>query len=1261
MSLAPPHLTSPSAISASSPPTSSNGPSSVKPMYKYQGERRRFDAKSKQKQRQKREMEEEIADGQFEHTRGKKEKKRQSLGYATTDRVRHLVSEKVERIHANINIKTDVATQKGSYRVKAEQLSTELKAWTERLHRAKAAKTDPQVLIDELVKDPKDPYELIKWDGITPQVLVDDDDTVFGVLAGRPDDDSYLARCNRLYDKMAEQAKTAKFTKKNLVHRRASIDIYAKKLFLYYKEYIDKLKAHPVYQKLFTRAAPGDPPDPLGPYGFIPNQTRSWPGEVATDPHRDVMNLAFGWCGIVPIGPFLPSRSGLFVIHNLCLVIEFPPGSCILIPSAYLWHSNIPIHPDDQRASITFYAPSGLYRFIDNDFQLEEDLKTSNKKLTQTMSNVFSDNIRECLNTQCDWTGTCRIFNAVVPQANVNAALGSSCHCGCPGSRHSFVPPGIAETQRPSSAPPLQSFVNASPFQKNMGFGGFSGPFASAPGFTTPLSASAFSSMPSVSAPIPGLAPGATSAFLPNTDKKRKQQEALAQELDFNPSDTIHRMATENLSTTQLPTNKKRRGGAPSTTTTRGTSKSKNTTPASNRTAKPFKFVLIPETSALDSGKGPRKPSPSRVRELAEAGFVVDVRVGYNSDVKALVIGALLQKEAWQRRPTMVKDFSLLGCTHTRQGSPSLLYRTPFDTTKDEQDGVNYSNINMFSYTLRGEARTFGHLVFLSLLENEGDIKLEESEATSSNGSKDQDSMDEEDQKEAPVDDERSEPIEDEKSEGKTADNISDFFNDTFDYPEFGNPDYASPASIPEFAESTPATPSESIPQHEEEEIDEVDEVPKEADEISEVVDDPVVYVNVSNLNILELHRLLYNMMPNEGERPRWWPLSPNSQYGPLLRLSKTIDERAVDVVDAEQKDRPLYLGFLLDALATLQTEDQILAIDDLYDRRPGPEASPRLCHEYRQRFQKSFYLSPFGIHPLVDALVRTERIVSSLAATKRTESYITSILMAINNVARSLLFPLRFFRAEWDRSHWDVPGVCEVYMVFGHSHSLLREPPAGVVFEVLQLSPNASTPEDWINALTADFGTAMHGTAIRDDRIFIAGPRGLRDGFFKKVILPFIDTVDPQRPYYKEIMNIIKAFCTALAYKLDHMFDNAEEENRPPTMDQDGVEEISPGAAGPPTIEQKLEKLRALAYPIKTNSFDRVIAYIYQHLRHPDPRMKLHEWNEAQKMTPMKRWRELASVYHPDMQPPNPKYASKEWNLNVIKEICQIVTSIKK
>lgn len=55
------------------------------------------------------------------------------------------------------------------------------------------------------------------------------------------------------------------------------------------------------------------------------------------------------------------TKGGQLVLWEMCLVIEFPSGSCVLIPSATVTHSNIPVAPGGFRTSFTQYAPGGLF------------------------------------------------------------------------------------------------------------------------------------------------------------------------------------------------------------------------------------------------------------------------------------------------------------------------------------------------------------------------------------------------------------------------------------------------------------------------------------------------------------------------------------------------------------------------------------------------------------------------------------------------------------------------------------------------------------------------------------------------------------------------------------------------------------------------------------------------------------------------------------------------------------------------------------
>jgi len=91
--------------------------------------------------------------------------------------------------------------------------------------------------------------------------------------------------------------------------------------------------------------------------------------------HIDPANLPFGWCAITALGRFDPTLGGHLVLWDLKLVIEFPPGSTILIPSGAIRHSNIAIRPDEVRYSFTQYTAGGLFRWVDHGYQTETSYK----------------------------------------------------------------------------------------------------------------------------------------------------------------------------------------------------------------------------------------------------------------------------------------------------------------------------------------------------------------------------------------------------------------------------------------------------------------------------------------------------------------------------------------------------------------------------------------------------------------------------------------------------------------------------------------------------------------------------------------------------------------------------------------------------------------------------------------------------------------------------------------------------------------------
>ncbi|KAJ7724609.1 hypothetical protein DFH07DRAFT_758924, partial [Mycena maculata] len=104
---------------------------------------------------------------------------------------------------------------------------------------------------------------------------------------------------------------------------------------------------------------------------------------TVTLPHLDFANLAWGWCSIVALGNFNPDKGGHLILWDLRLVIRFPPGSCILIPSAILRHSNVSIQQGENRFSFTQFTAAGLFRFVENGFRTEKTANATERSVAE--------------------------------------------------------------------------------------------------------------------------------------------------------------------------------------------------------------------------------------------------------------------------------------------------------------------------------------------------------------------------------------------------------------------------------------------------------------------------------------------------------------------------------------------------------------------------------------------------------------------------------------------------------------------------------------------------------------------------------------------------------------------------------------------------------------------------------------------------------------------------------------------------------------
>ena len=64
-------------------------------------------------------------------------------------------------------------------------------------------------------------------------------------------------------------------------------------------------------------------------------------------------------------------RSSHLILWECGLVVEFLPGASIIIPSAAISHSNLPIQPHETWYSFTQYVTGSLFRWVEHGFQKE--------------------------------------------------------------------------------------------------------------------------------------------------------------------------------------------------------------------------------------------------------------------------------------------------------------------------------------------------------------------------------------------------------------------------------------------------------------------------------------------------------------------------------------------------------------------------------------------------------------------------------------------------------------------------------------------------------------------------------------------------------------------------------------------------------------------------------------------------------------------------------------------------------------------------
>ncbi|KAG6835664.1 hypothetical protein H0H93_015972 [Arthromyces matolae] len=135
---------------------------------------------------------------------------------------------------------------------------------------------------------------------------------------------------------------------------------WAPGLYEYMTDRLDILYKKHAFQQIFSGS-------------IYPGATYNMGPQTATFLHTDAANLPFGLCTVTAFGDYDPKTSGHLILWDLGLIVEFPPGSTILLPSAIIAHGNVAVAEGEKRYSFTQWAAGGLFRWVEHKCQRDED------------------------------------------------------------------------------------------------------------------------------------------------------------------------------------------------------------------------------------------------------------------------------------------------------------------------------------------------------------------------------------------------------------------------------------------------------------------------------------------------------------------------------------------------------------------------------------------------------------------------------------------------------------------------------------------------------------------------------------------------------------------------------------------------------------------------------------------------------------------------------------------------------------------------
>ncbi|KZP30363.1 hypothetical protein FIBSPDRAFT_908068 [Athelia psychrophila] len=220
-------------------------------------------------------------------------------------------------------------------------------------------------------------FGYMAWDGRVPRPVTDGSGCVVANLIGKPADPNWEGVHRRATELLRKAGGRIRCTTKDMYHRRGNFRVLAQGIW--YGTGMTK-PANTKNTKRNARVL--NSLMKSKEFRRVVSFTNSCFGTWSPRLHKyygDMMAAlcCICRCAVTALGDYDPTLGGHLILWDLKLIIEFPPGSTVLIPSAIFTHSNTAIQEGESRYSFTQYTSGGLFRWVEHGFQGEQPYHAS--------------------------------------------------------------------------------------------------------------------------------------------------------------------------------------------------------------------------------------------------------------------------------------------------------------------------------------------------------------------------------------------------------------------------------------------------------------------------------------------------------------------------------------------------------------------------------------------------------------------------------------------------------------------------------------------------------------------------------------------------------------------------------------------------------------------------------------------------------------------------------------------------------------------